>query len=609
MKRRKIMKSKLSLMIIILIVTALLMPAVGLSRADDKFMKATGLPKKNKALYLGWGGYVDTYLRLSSFFTADHTVMAWFMPQYPHAFSGPLFTVNNGTNDYWVGQNDYRLGDGGPRPGDNGETVFEKGKPVFSIQVGGIWRHYLIDQLIAGKWAHIAVVRKNNTFELYVNGIHQFPVTKVNKKAHSWEVETEITVNGNSVLPVGNLRLGRFDPDRSKNDQAYGLLDDVAVFNKALSVAELNEIRQKKRLSSTQDGLLAGWCFDQPEPDDLQLPEKLNTWWKDLPRTYRVEVTTDRNSEKDKNLFDNPIIIGETLKTLLLPFRGGDVWEVVQGYDAPGGSHNGYAAFCYDFKRVETKDGEKLQQPEGTAYTPVYAVAPAQANSYSDYPNAKESQKVSLKLGENEYMSYLHLATGSLNEKFTGGNFDANKQIFMIPSAQAKTIQQDEPIAQVFDWGDNSHLHFNLSNGNVTTIPAAFSDYEVSTDGGKTWTKVFRGHPKAGQYIKRAGNPAPPKPLNLQCLTSNASVKGKIINGEQKFEHRAFVSVTAGASQVPVGTVIKYSVNGYPPKSYKVSGDFIGIPPFAKQGLGWYTILLDDKEPWPDGCSASYTNK
>ncbi len=111
---------------------------------------------------------------------------------------------------------------------------------------------------------------------------------------------------------------------------------------------------------------------------------------------------------------------------------------------------------------------------------------------------------------------------------------------------------------------------------------------------------------KAVPLIKHTGNPSS-QTVNLQCSTSKASVTTRKIFGTTKFEHKAEVSITTDAAFVPSGTFIKYSVNGYPPKTYKVGGE-LGIPPYTTIVLGWYTILLDEKEPWPDGCSASYTN-
>jgi hypothetical protein len=491
-------------MIITTIVAALLLPGVVLSRQDEGMIF---MPAKNKALYLGWGSYVDTQLDFSSFFNADHTVMAWFMPQYPHASSGPIFAVN-GAGKYQIGQDDYRLGDGGPRKDADGKAIGDKGRPVFSIQVGYKKAIYLLDEFIAGQWQHIAVVRRASKFELYLNGMRRTPVKNIDKVTNTSDWDDEITVDGSFAWqPSGTLRFGRVSPGRSDNRQAYGLLDDVAVFNKALKWFDINKIIMEKRLTGAEDGLLAGWCFDRPTARGAQLLRKLDSYWNDVPRAsiYKVEATTGRISSQDRGLFDNPFMIGQVSKELRLPFNSDEVWYVIQGYDDPGSSHNGYAAFCYDFKKQQSKAG-KLEYPEGTSLAPVYAAAPAKVNTYSKFC---AGQQVSFKLGEYEHMSYLHLAKDTLSAKFTGGSCkltgkDCNGQVTdeecSIPAAQAQTVQQDELIAKV-DPGAY-HLHFATGNGVAGTIPAAFTDYYVSTDG-NTWTKVLRGHPKAGQFIKR----------------------------------------------------------------------------------------------------------
>jgi hypothetical protein len=95
--------------------------------------------------------------------------------------------------------------------------------------------------------------------------------------------------------------------------------------------------------------------------------------------------------------------------------------------------------------------------------------------------------------------------------------------------------------------------------------------------------------------------------VNLQCTTSNASVSQKMVFGKPKFFHKATVTITNGASWIPSGTFIKYSVNGLQPKTFKVDGE-LGIPPYGKASRV-YSITLDEPEsPWPAACSAFYNN-
>ena len=44
----------------------------------------------------------------------------------------------------------------------------------------------------------------------------------------------------------------------------FGLLDDVAVFSKALTQIEITNIINQKRINGNENALLIAWCFDTP---------------------------------------------------------------------------------------------------------------------------------------------------------------------------------------------------------------------------------------------------------------------------------------------------------------------------------------------------------
>ena len=50
-----------------------------------------------------------------------------------------------------------------------------------------------------------------------------------------------------------------------------------------------------------------------------------------------------------------------------------------------------------------------------------------------------------------------------------------------------------------------AHLHYGMTShfGVSGQFPAAFEAYYASDDQGATWHYVYRGVPKAGQYLKR----------------------------------------------------------------------------------------------------------
>jgi hypothetical protein len=73
---------------------------------------------------------------------------------------------------------------------------------------------------------------------------------------------------------------------------------------------------------------------------------------------------------------------------------------------------------------------------------------------------------------------------------------------FVIPENQAPYFQQGSKIAEVDPTA--YHLHWSGKGGlDIWPVPMAFTDYWASDDGQQTWVHILRGHPKAGQVIKR----------------------------------------------------------------------------------------------------------
>lgn len=471
-------------------------PQVG-TRADlPPLVQLGSVPEQNKAIYLGYKGHIDTELSFSEFFGADHTVMAWYMPQYPHGNTGPI-VAENGSGTFAFGQDDYRLGDG-----DNGDV----GSPVFFVQVGNKKVNYLLPEMTAGKWIHVAIVRKGDTVSLFVWGVKRKPVKVTNKQTNTTSEVPEIAVSSASGLPSGKLRFGRrTDGSTGANAvwQTYGLIDDVAVFGKALNGNEITSIIAKHRLTGKEAGLIAGWSFEAAISASKPLPAKLAGAWTQSSRAYHMPVTAERNSNSDKNVFDNPFVIGEVSQAVQLPFKKNEVWYVIQGQDDPSSSHNGYAAFCYDF--TVANQPQTGTYPEGTAMARVYAGAAGKLVSYrkdGSFDGPREPYYTRIRVGENEHIGYLHHAKNSLNDKAHGGSCDADHDCD-IAVADAPSIAKGEFVAK--QGPKAAHLHFSGSGfpGQSMTIPIAFTNYWASDDNGQNWTKVVRGHPKKGQLVKR----------------------------------------------------------------------------------------------------------
>ncbi len=94
----------------------------------------------------------------------------------------------------------------------------------------------------------------------------------------------------------------------------------------------------------------------------------------------------------------------------------------------------------------------------------------------------------------DEIGAYLHAVTGS------------------IAVALNQNVSTGTKLADTGDTGNtgcgNYHLHFSLHNlpesqpNILVTIPAAFSSYEVSTDGGNSWSLMTKGVPLQGEWVR-----------------------------------------------------------------------------------------------------------
>lgn len=460
--------------------------------------RAQGIPAQNKAVYLGWGGYVDTQADFDSFFNSDHTLMVWFMPQYLYAYRGPIFS-NTGAGTYLFGMEDYRMGDGG---------FIDPGSPVITLQVGSKQKLFLVPSLTKDEWHHLALIRTENMIRVYMDGVYLQPVKNINAKTNDSDPDIDIQVNINDS-PKGMLRFGRQETDLSTSTQVYGLIDDVAVFNRALAPFEIDHIRNDKRLTGSEISLIFGWCFDQPKKSDPALPPVLNAKATFNGRATRVNVTPNRFDIADGVVYYAPYLLGTVADVAQLPFKAYEVWKVNQGYDSRGGSHNGFASFSYDFS-MAYPTGDQIY-PNGSILAPVFSATHGFVSIYikDKTPGGDEDEEnvVFIRTASNEYLSYRHNEPFTINPNFDTGICDPNLGCG-FPLGNPPEVNQGDFVAKV---GQNAkHLHFggcnHPFNSTRVTFPVAFDNYFVSDDQGVTWKHIDRGYPRKGQYIKRAEN-------------------------------------------------------------------------------------------------------
>src|ERR1051325_9849562 len=441
----------------------------------------------NRTAYFGAGGYADTTFQFSNFFTNNHTLSCWFMWQYPVGYPG-LMLAENGAGTFYVGQGDWR--EKPPSTGTEGCKLL--------FQVGGSRQVYPLSLANADKkWRHLAIVRSGNTFTLYINGIALSPA---------------VTINSNDpALPRGTntLRFGRRTSGMlvdNKGSQLYGFLDDVGVFNRALSAAQVSALYTGKRLTGSEAGLIAAWNFDKKLPNGDPLPSVFTQY----PVTFRSAspgikpsgitiVSPDRNSSFDAKFLPLPF----QQATAYLPFDPGQTWWVLWGYSTPASSHRGYANFCWDFRRPDMAEPQSCGQPvRSVANGTVLAWNDANAklmdcdNDGQNDDNGTDGPNfMQVRHATNEVNLYLHVKTGSI------GSAVNNQSPPFIVNALDQIAQVGTRCA------NNCHLHMGLqtgTNNSDVTVPMAFSGYYASDDKGKNWYFVPLGVPQQDQWVQGA---------------------------------------------------------------------------------------------------------
>lgn len=420
----------------------------------------------NRAAGFGWRGFVDTDLQFSEFYGSAHTLTARFMVQYPQAYVGPIVAVN-GSGTFLVGK--------------------DLQNARLLVRVGNTQATFSSPTLTSGHWYHLAIVRSGTQLTFYLDGSKICP-----------DGVAACTIATGST-PSGTLRLGRLTTGSNlvgHEAQFYGLIDDVGVFTKALSAAEITTLVQAPRLTGSEPNLHAGYTFDQQTPSNQPLPAVLArpvtlgtlTAGATLPGApaYLAPVSLQRLDSIDVKFLPPPI----QQTALQLPFASGEAWVVGQGWEGSI-SHNGRAAFAWDFNLAG-------QSASATKGKPIYAAAAGQVTetvNNRDCGVGYPANYVAVQQAPDEDGVYLHFLKGT------------------VQPAVNTNLGAAAYLGDAGDTGNtacgNYHLHFALHNlpesqaGTLVTFPAAFSNYEVSTDNGKVWQTVTRGVPMPGQWVRR----------------------------------------------------------------------------------------------------------
>jgi hypothetical protein len=276
--------------------------------------------------------------------------------------------------------------------------------------------------------------------------------------------------------------------------QFYGLVDDVAVFDAALTAAELNAwFLSTGGVAESSTRLRTGINFDRETAGSgprIRPPQSLSG-------PARI-VTVSAQHANGIDAPTLPIVAGTA--PIELPFMAGKVFQVGQQF-AVRGSHAGQAAFSWDFFWVPDTHLRGSPWTSGLEADTVIFIAGAEGtvirsddtHPLNDLDSAANS--IDIRRTPAEILQYVHLRTNSALVELND----------IVARADRLGI-----ISNV--GGGGPHLHFAVLDridGAYLTRPAYFVSYCVSNDFGVTWEFIEAGMPTNGQWVRRANTERP----------------------------------------------------------------------------------------------------
>lgn len=454
------------------------------------------------ALSLTADGYADTDFDLKHIDGSPHSWSFRVMYQYPNSFENTVLG-ESGSDTFFIGKL--------ATPGFVGDT------PRMAVRYGNVLGVYsniqdLADSFAADTWYHIAVtVDPDLLVSLYVNGVKAIPLNGID------------IVLEPGPWASGFLRFGQRNSSATYPWQQYGFVDDVMVWDRALTKDEVK--------------LLA---------DEGEVGDYIERWTFDVfPNNYdgRMDPPLDFHGKAGKawplsNAFDWPDLYQKPghATALRLPFGG--EWLTGQAFDAgPFGSHRGRASFAIDWSsaneqvqptrgadvlaaadgkvvyvRETSPDSQPNQQVSGCTPCEEGEAQPAGALRSCAY----QSNVVIVEHNPNEYTEYVHLQPNS------------------VPVAVGQNVAAGQKLGTVGRSGTGSdHLHFAMlwrfvpqtdadpnpmpgqdtptsSCGyypavrtyGVLTRPFAFSEYEVKAGGAGPFKIATNRIPLSGDILR-----------------------------------------------------------------------------------------------------------
>ncbi|MFZ5896192.1 MAG: LamG-like jellyroll fold domain-containing protein [Myxococcota bacterium] len=442
-------------------------------------------PRTPRALALGWTG-AATLAFDARRLQREHTLFVRFMPAYEGAYRGVV--VSDSTGQYRLGMAPYASLSQPAVEAHLGAEIVTAPLPD-PILSNHDFRYGAPPQR-APRWLTLALSLGAQHADLYLNG------------------EALGTLKPAALSLAGPLRLGRLARAQALQDQFYGLIDDVAIFERALSASEVRALSRAERVEPRLEGLLALVSFDDTETSGAELAVER------IGAAQLVPVSKHRDVRADAAQLTHPL----GARRLELPFESGQIWTVIQGANSAG-SHHDTSAFAIDLQRVdpalvhhnpERKSGGSALHSQGqviraAAAGEVVAVVDCFAQRgrgtcVMDGSAAPEGERawrnlVCVEHTPGDVGCYLHIEQARARVK-RGARVAAGAALASVGASGTQT----------------AHLHLALSDRSEPNQPGTFSDlvtipfelgpHEVSNDFGRSWQRVDSALPRPGQWLR-----------------------------------------------------------------------------------------------------------
>jgi hypothetical protein len=412
------------------------------------------------AIALTWDGRVDLDLNFDEFFDSDHTISAWFMPQFPDSYINPIVAVGPSKTVQLSG----------PQKKKNlafyvmGTGEFQKGSTHMFLRVGDVEKHYGAT-FHANKWHHVAVVRKGNIFRMYIDSVALVDA-----------INTDVKAPKNNPVRLGQT-VAWPEIYEKRFAQFYGLIDDVAVFNKALTDAEIAELKKKKTITGDEPSLLAAWLFSKKAESSPKLKRKF-TMQGGISKVFEAQP---RDKEKDKQL---QLLPGPKFR-FKLPLPKNQLIYVGQGPHDLGMSHSGARNFPFDFAPIEmiNPTGDPAEGRVRVDEVPFHAVSNGTVDFIQDDQapgkfegNDTNSMFVSIDGMPGFFWKHLHWKAGSAKVK-TGDKVKVGDVLALASDSGVGIGNFHLHTALVF-FPDGQKPPDKDENTDTVSVPVAFTNFQ-----------------------------------------------------------------------------------------------------------------------------------